>query len=309
MKYNKEIIDWLLKGDPSIRFQTMRDLLNTDKELLIKEQQKISNEGWGAKLLSLQDSSDMWANGLYSPKWISTTYTMLLLRRMGLLPDNEQTKKACYILLEKGFYSDGGINFSTTINYSETCITGMVLSILAYFRYDDERLMKIVEHILKQQMKDGGWNCQSYKGATHSSFHTSISVLEGLTEYEKNYSTHTKEIKEAEKKAIEFLLIHKLFRSHRTGEIVDKRMTLFSFPPRWHYDIMKVLDYFQYSNIEKEKRMEDALKILKKKERKDHTWTSQNKHPGKTFFEMEQTGKASRWNTLRALRILKWWSK
>lgn len=191
--------------------------------------------------------------------------------------------------------------------HSETCVTGMVLSILAYFDFQDERLTGLVEHLLTQQMADGGWNCESYKGATHSSFHTTISVLEGLREYEKRRPDPR--LTDSQNRAVEFLLIHRLFRSHRTGEIVDARMTRFSFPPRWRYDVMRVLDYFQERNIPPDPRMADALDLLKKKRRPDGTWVLQNKHPGRVFFELEAVGQPSRWNTLRALRILQWYER
>ena len=203
------------------------------------------------------------------------------------------------------FRSDGGINYFSSFQYSETCVTGMVLSILSYFRFQDERIDKLVEHLLAQQMTDGGWNCESYKGATHSSFHTTISVLEGLREYEKQESRTKSQVISSQKRGREFLLIHSLFRSHTTSDVVDPRMTRFSFPPRWHYDIMRALDYFRECNAPLDDRMKDAIKIIRKKCRKDGCWVLQQRHSGKSFFEMEQPGKPSRWNTLRALRILR----
>lgn len=300
-------IQWLLEGDPSIRWQTLKDLIGETKNKIDLERQKVATHGWGAKLLSKQDATGMWGKGLYSPKWISTTYTLLLLRRLGLPPKNPQALKGCSLLIDKGFYHDGGIAFSSSWKKSETCVTGMVLSILAYFLYQDARVDKLVEHLLNQQMNDGGWNCQSYKGATHSSFHTTILVLEGLREYEKNNDKLISKIQQAQARGREFLLVHKLFRSHRTGKIVSPAMTRFSFPPRWHYDILRALDYFQEYNADRDERLTDAIKIVKKKCKKDGRWLLQNKHPGRTFFEMEKVGEPSRWNTLRSLRVLRWW--
>ena len=182
----------------------------------------------------------------------------------------------------------------------------MVLSILSYFRYQDERTNRLVEHLLEHQMKDGGWNCQAYKGATHSSFHTTISVLEGLREFEKIVDEKTAEIQKAQQTGREFLLQHRLFRSSKTGEIVKPVFTRFSFPPRWHYDILRALDYFQECNAERDERLIDAIEIIHKKRKKDGRWLLQSHHPGKVFFDMEKVGEPSRWNTLRALRILKW---
>jgi len=300
------IIQWLLDGDPAIRWQTMRDLTGANSGEVEQQRQRIAESGWGAQLLALQDRAGTWANSLYSPKWISTTYTMLLLRRFGLAPKHPQAIKACQLLLDRGLYHDGGINYFASLNHSETCVTGMILSLLAYFHFKDDRIHLLAEHLLNQQMPDGGWNCQSYKGATHSSFHTTISVLEGLWEYEKFTTKNNNEVGKAQEKGREFLLIHRLFRSHRTGEVANPAFTRFSFPPRWHYDILRALDYFQECRAERDDRLLDAIEIVKKKRKNDGKWVLQNRHPGRTFFEMEKVGEPSRWNTLRALRVLKW---
>ncbi|MBL7094099.1 hypothetical protein ISS22_09015 [candidate division KSB1 bacterium] len=302
-------LNWLLDGDPSIRWQTLRDLSETPVDEYEKVRAEIAVQGWGAELLSKQDPSGTWAGGLYSPKWISTTYSMLLLRRLGLQPEHPQALKGCALLIDKGFYQDGGIAFSKSWGRGETCVTGMVLSILSYFHYQDERISRLVEHLLEHQMEDGGWNCQSYKGATHSSFHTTISVLEGLREFEKTFNEITAEVQKAQQTGREFLLQHRLFRSSRTGEIVKPVFTRFSFPPRWHYDILRVLDYFQECNAERDNRLIDAIEIVHKKRKKDGRWLLQSHHPGKVFFDMEKVSEPSRWNTLRALRVLKWWNK
>jgi hypothetical protein len=299
------VLDWLLRGDPAIRWQVMQDLWHTNKTLVQQERSKIAHNGWGKQLLAQQSQDGLWGGGLYSPKWTSTTYTLLLLRRLGLPAPHPQADKACELLLDKGCYTDGGINFSSTIKHSETCITGMVLSIVCYFQYQDERNDHIVNHLLRQQMPDGGWNCQSYQGATHSSVHTTISVLEGLQEYQRFNNNFRDDVIQAQARGREFLLAHRLFRSHRTGEIFDPKITRLSFPPRWRYDIMRALDYFQACAAPYDKRMNDALRIIVKKRTADGYWLLQQRYSGKTFFEMEQVGEPSRWNTLRALRILR----
>jgi hypothetical protein len=307
MNEQNPVIQWLLDGDPSIRWQTLRDLVSSNLNEVQREQECIPIEGWGARLLALQDQSGMWAGGIYTPKWTSTTYTMLLLKRLGLPPKNHQALKSCKILLDRGFYHDGGINYFASLKHSETCVTGLILSLLAYFQYEDDRIHALAEHLLAQQMPDGGWNCQSYKGATHSSFHTTILVLEGLREYEKFNPQNIKKIQQAQESGREFLLIHQLFKSHRTGEVVNPAFTRFSFPPRWHYDILRALDYFQECGAQTDARLSDAIEIVLRRRKHDGKWVLQNKHPGKAFFEMEKVGEPSRWNTLRALRVLKWW--
>jgi hypothetical protein len=307
MTNSNKITNWLLKGDPSIRWQTLRDLLGAQERVWQKERRRIAKEGWGKRLLARQEPSGRWGGGLYSPKWISTTYTMMLLRHMGLPPGHPQAMKACRFLLDNGFYRDGGINISVSYKYSETCVTGMFLAILAQFRLPDRRLDALVEHLLGQQMRDGGWNCESFKGATHSSFHTTINVLEGLREYQKFHPRKYPEARRVQEKGREFLLKHRLFRSSRTGQVVRPEMTRFSFPPRWHYDVLRGLDHFQEVRAKKDKRLRDAIELLYRKRKKDGRWVLQNRYAGRTFFEMEKIARPSRWNTLRALRVVKWW--
>jgi hypothetical protein len=301
---NSQVIDWLLGGDPSIRWQVLRDLLGVNSNKYNRERRKIELEGWGQKLLSFQMKNGLWANALYSPKWISTTYTLLLLKRMGLPQKNKQAKMACKLLLDKGFYIDDGINYFSSFEHSETCVTGMVLGILSYFQYKDLRVKRLADHLLNQQMPDGGWNCRSFLGDSHSSFHTTINVLEGLREFEILNIKPNKILINAQKKAKEFLLCHHLYKSDTTGKVFDPKMTRLSFPPRWHYDILRALDYFQESESPYDERMIDSIEILKKKQTKDGMWKLQQRYSGKTYFEMEEIGKPSRWNTFRVLRVL-----
>jgi hypothetical protein len=309
-----DTIRWLREGDPAIHWQVLQDLLGAAERDVERERQKVARAGWGARLLARQDPEGTWAGGmssdggLYSPKWISTTYTMLLLRDSGLPAANRQARKACRLLLDGGLQRDGGINYGWR-GRSETCITGMVLSILSYFGYDDDRLDTLADHLLGQQMPDGGWNCRRDLGATHSSVHTTISVLEGLRFYELHFGRNVRPIRAAQRRGREFLLVHRLFRSHRTGDIIKPVFLRFSFPPRWHYDILRALDYFQAAGAPRDKRLAEAIDIVRSTQREDGRWTLQNRYKGKTYFELERLGAPSRWNTLRALRVLKWWGK
>jgi len=302
-----DTIDWLLKGDPSIRWQVLRDLLEEPPGIYEKEQAKVKAQGWGGRLLSRQDADGNWGGGVYSPKWISTTYTLLLLRQFGLPQDNPQAQKGCGHFLLKGIYRDGGINLFRSIEYSETCVNGMILTLLSYFRSRDERVHAVAEFLLKEQMPDGGWNCQRVHGATHASFHTTISVLEGMYEYGQAHPKQASTIEKAVRRALEFLLVHHLYRSHRTGKVIDSAMTRMYFPPRWHYDFLRVLDYFQSIRADHDERMKNAIEYLKAKQLPNGRWPAYRRWPGRVFFELEKAGEDSRWNTLRALRVLKWW--
>ena len=161
--------------------------------------------------------------------------------------------------------------------------------------------------LLQQQLPDGGWNCQRPYGATHASVHTTISVLEGLRLYELHRRRNLGAVRAAQARGREFLLVHRLFRSQRTGAIIKPIFVRFSFPPRWHYDILRALDYFQAVNAPRDQRLREAMEIVRSTQREDGRWTLQNRYKGKTYFELERLGAPSRWNTLRALRVLKWW--
>lgn len=310
-------IGWLLNGDPAIRWQTLRDLVETTENVVERERSRVSKEGWGARLLAEQNPEGRWARGkssdggLYVPKWTSTTYTMMTLRDFGLPSTNPRAQRACKILLDEGFQSSGGIGYGAWAKRypgGETCITGMVLSILSYFEYDDRRLDAIAGRLLEEQMPDGGWNCRRPRGATHGSMHTTISVLEALRDYEHR-GRNVRAIRAAQRRGREFLLAHHLFRSHRTGAIIRSDFLKFSFPPRWHYDVLRALDYFQSVNATRDQRLAEAIELVRARRGADGRWPLQNRYRGKTYFELERIGAPSRWNTLRAFRVLKWWDE
>jgi hypothetical protein len=307
------VVDWLLAGDPAIRWQTLRDLVGAPGPVIERERRRVARAGWGSRLLAQQDPPGTWAGGqsadggLYSPKWISTTYTMLLLRDLGL-PRSPRTGRACAHLLDRGLQRDGGINYGWR-GRSETCVTGMVLSILAHFGHDDDRLRTITDHLLDQQMPDGGWNCMRDHGATHASMNTTISVLEGLRDREQQDPRARRRLRAAQQRGRTFLLAHHLYRSHRTGAVIKRDFTRLAFPPRWHYDILRALDHFQAVDAPGDPRLQDAIDLLLASRRPDGRWPLQHTYKGKTYFVMERLGAPSRWNTLRALRVLKWWER
>ena len=301
------LIDWLLEGDVSIQYQVYRDLLATEKPHL---RDRIATEGWGVQFLNCRKKEGHWGQHFYQPKWISTHYTVLDLRNLAISPNNKEIKQSIVQVIQKFKGPDGGIYPIGAEKKSDVCINGMFLNYASYFLIKEGALKSIVDFLLSEHMNDGGFNCFSNtKGATHSSLHSTISVLEGILAYAQNsYEYRLEELHEAADQSREFLLQHKLFRSDRTGNIIDKKMLMLSYPSRWKYDILRALDYFQLAGIGYDSRMQDALDILKKKRRKDGRWPVQAKHPGQTHFDMEKTGHPSRWNTLRAMRVLKHFS-
>ena len=300
----QQIINWLLEGDVAIQYQVHRDLLASEKPGL---QNRIATEGWGARFLGFRKKEGHWGRAFYQPKWISSHYTILDLKNLGIAPGHPDIIESVLIILRNHKGPDGGVNPSRTIKQSDVCLNGMFLNYASYFKMGGKALQSIVDFILGQHMPDGGFNCRANRqGAVHSSLHSTISVLEGIQEYgANNYVYRLAELEQIAIEAREFILQHHLFRSDRTGEVIDKRMLMLSYPSRWRYDILRALDYFQCTGVEYDPRMHPALDVLWQKRRKDNRWPVQARHPGQSHFEMEKTGGPSRWNTLRSLRVLK----
>jgi len=301
---DEPIIHWLLEGDVSVQYQVQRDLLGIERPEL---QERIATEGWGARYLKARKANGHWGRGFYQVKWISSHYSILDLKHLNIAPTQPEVRETIAIILREQKSEDGGINPSRQIKESDVCINGMFLNYACYFGIDEAHLHSIIDFIISEQMPDGGFNCESTRfKPVHSSLHTTISILEGIQEYVTNgYCYRRPELDRVAAEAREFILQHRLYLSDRTGEIIDKRFLMLSYPSRWRYDILRALDYFQAANIPCDERMQPALDILNRKRRSDGTWPVQAKHPGKIHFEMDQTGGPSRWNTLRALRVLK----
>lgn len=299
-----QIIQWLLEGDVSVQYQVQRDLLGAERPDL---QERIGVEGWGARFIQARNENGHWGRGFYQVKWISSHYSLLDLRNLCFPAGHPDIDETIAIILHEQKAEDGGINPAVTIKGSDVCINGMFLNYACYFKTAETGLHSIVDFIISQHMPDGGFNCNyNHQGAVHSSLHSTISILEGIREYAANgYQYRLAELEEIAAQAREFILQHRLYLSDRTGEIINKRFLMLSYPSRWFYDILRALDYFQAAGIAYDPRMGKALQVLKNKRRKDGTWPVQAKHAGKVHFDMEKTGEPSRWNTLRALRVLK----
>ncbi|MDR2036759.1 MAG: hypothetical protein LBQ60_02430 [Bacteroidales bacterium] len=304
LKNDDPILLWLLSGDISIRYQTYRDLLGIEKPDL---QKRIGSEGWGRHFLSCRKDNGHWGNGFYQPKWISSHYTLLDLKYLCISPDTQPAKETIYRIFEHAKGTDGGINPSGSIKQSDVCINGMALNYACYFRTEEKLLQSVIDFILGEKMGDGGFNCHSNrKNTVHSSLHTTLSVLEGIEEFEQNgYRYRIDELQEAKKTSQEFILKHHLFRSDKTGDVIKSAFLKLCYPGRWYYDILKALDYFRLADVPYQANMEDALKIIRQKRTKDGVWKLPSPHQGIVHFTMEEAGEPSRWNTLRALRVLK----
>ncbi len=305
-----DILDWLMLGDPAIRWQVMRDLLGEPEAAWQPERQRTLETGWGAGLLARQDDDGGWGGGIYSPKWVSTTYTLLTLCHIGIPRECAAAQRGARLMLDRLLGKADDPKFPLNLAGMDRCIVGMALQVGAYFEVGDGRIEAILDNLLRERMPDGAWNCRKNRRPFphHSSFNTTFNVLEGIqTAIEVASTPRFTELRAAEAGALEFALAHRLFKSHQTGEVIHPNFTQFSFPHRWFYDVLRGLEFFARVDAPHDPRLQDAMDLLYLKRLKDGAWRVQHRHSGRVFFDMEKTGAPSRWNTLRALRVLKWW--
>jgi len=309
------VVDWLLDSDPAIRWQVLRDLTDAPPDVVAAERARVATEGWGARLLALRDDDGQWAGGACFPgpgrrtqtegqPWTSTFPTLELLREFGLDPSSKEALDAIAKVRDNCRWEYAGEPFFS--GEVEPCINGRTVALGAYFGED---VGGIVERLLGEQLDDGGWNCETENGSVRSSFATTLCVLDGLLAYERAVCA-TPAAVEARRHGEEYLLERKLFRRLSTGEVVNPAWLQFSFPTRWHYDVLRALDYFRAVGDPPDSRIHEAVDLLRSKQLPDGTWLLENTHPGEVHFELDDgDGHPSRWNTLRALRVLRWYEK
>jgi hypothetical protein len=295
------VIRWLLDGDPAIRWQVMRDLTREPAEVVGMERSRVANEGWGRALLDRQAPKGWWS-GPNEEGWMITMDALALLREMGVDPASDGARTAIsrvkanlkWERLGNRPYFDGE---------TEPCINGAILAFGSYF---GERCDKIVDRLLSEQLADGGWNCEAPPSA-RSSFNSTIRVLEGLLEYERRWHV-TSAITDVRRKAHEYLLERRMFRRLSTGEIVDRKWMRFTFPTMWHYDILRGLEYLRSAAVQPDERVTEAIAIVEARRHQNGRWPMNHLHADRLGFVLEpEIGRASRWNTMRAMRVLNWY--
>ena len=306
------LLDWLLDSDPALRWQVLRDLCDAPAEAVAAERARVATEGWGARLLALRDDDGQWAGGACFPAgfrvdfsqgqpWTSTFPTLALLRELGVDPNAQPVRETVALVAENCRWEHAGQRFFD--GEVEPCINGRTVAIGVYFGVDVDG---IVARLLGEQLADGGWNCDAEIGSVRSSFATTICVLEGLLEHERATGGSAAAVA-ARRRGEEYLLERQLFRRLSTGAVVEEDWLRFSFPTWWHYDVLRALDYFRAVGGPPDPRLTEAVAILRAKRQPDGAWLLENTHPGAVHLEMEDgDGQPSRWNTLRALRVLNW---
>jgi len=306
-----DVVEWLLDSDPAMRWQVLRDLTDATPDEVAAERARVEHEGWGARLLELEDSDGLWAGGACFPNpfdrseegqpWTATMHTLQTLQILGLDPASDSARRATTLVAENGRWEhDGQRYFDGEV---EPCINGRTIEAGSYYGED---VAPIVERILGERMADGGWNCEAENGSVVSSFDTTIDVLDGLLEFERA-TGGSAAVREARLSGEAYLLERGLFRRKSTGEVVDQAYLDFAFPYYWHYDLLRALDYFRHSGAEPDSRMAEAVEVVRSKQQPDGRWLLDHTHPGRVHFDMEAVGEPSRWNTLRATRVLNWW--
>jgi len=314
-----DIIDWLMQGDPAIRWQVLRDLTDASDEEVEAERTRVETEGWGARLIGLRDPDGQWAGGACFPRWVadqwragnppdfskgqpwtSTLPSFATLRELGLDPASGSARETTALVAKNCRWEhDGQAFFDGEV---EACINGRTLATGAYFGADVDALCSSLSD---EQLEDGGWNCETEQGSTVSSFHSTICVLEGLLEYER--AGGSLPVSEARRRGEEYLLQRHLFRSKRTGEVIQQSWLQFAWPTQWHYDVLRGLDYFWSAGGQPDERITEAVELLRDKQTDDGRWLMDRVHGGQVHFTFEGEGEPSRWHTLRALRVLRWY--
>jgi hypothetical protein len=308
----RQQVGWLLDSDPAIRWQVLRDLTDASPDEVAAERARVEREGWGARLLALEGADGLWDGGaLFPPSytggepgqpWTTTMHTLQTLQIFGLDPASEAARRAIALIAEHGRWEHAGQPYFD--GEVEPCINGRTIETGAYFGVD---VAKIAERILADRLPDGGWNCEAENGSVRSSFDTTINVLDGLLAFERA-TGGSAEVREARRSGEEYLLERSLFRRKSTGEIVNQAYLDFAFPYYWRYDVLRALDYFRQSGTDPDSRMAEAVEIVHSKRQPDGCWLLDRVHPGRVHFVLEGgVGEPSRWNTLRALRVLDWW--
>ena len=303
-------LKWLLDSDPAIRWQVMSDLTDAAPDAIAAERSRVATEGWGAKLLALQSPAGNWGRPEEDRGLLLTLYTLVLLMELGLDPTSRQARKMMD-RVEKRLVFNPLNNRPFLRGETEPCINGRILALGAYFKTPDHALAR---RLLSQQLEDGGWNCEAVEPSAkrppsrRSSFHTTICVLEGLLAYQRA-GHKSPAVTKAGKRGESYLLERRMFRSLRTGKVIDERWLRFAFPTFWHYDVLRGLDYLRSAGVKPDRRVREAIEIVIERRHQNGRWPLNVVHAEHIPLQMEPgAGKASRWNTLRALRVLRWYA-
>ena len=315
------LIAWLLDSDPTLRWQVERDLLNAAPAVWEATRARVATEGFGARLLALQDSDGQWAGGSFFPAdfhfhgleaakggqpWTATTWTLNALREWGLDSSILRERRTAELLGENSRWNYNDLPYWS--GEVDCCINAWTVANGVWLGVD---VTGIVDWFLEHQLPDGGWNCEWVDGSTRSSFHSTLNSLKGLLAYEVT-TGDSAAVTAARRAGEEYLLQRRLFRRLSTGEPVAEWVDQFAYPFRWSYNVLNAAEYFrQASQVDRrhpDSRMHDAIVLIRAAESPDRTWLQAGRHPGRVWFEVDaRAGEPSKWLTLYATRVLGWW--
>lgn len=315
---NDDLIAWLLDSDPALRWQVERDLLGAPAGVWEVTRSRVASEGFGARLLALQDPDGQWAGGAFFPgdfdfhgpeaqegagqPWTATTWSLNMLREWGLDPSVLEGTAERLAANSRWEYDD--------LPYWEgevdCCINAYTLANGAWLGAD---VSGLVSWFAEHQMADGGWNCDWVEGSVRSSFHSTLNSLKGLLSFEAMTGQSTRGIR---RRGEEYLLERRLYRRLSTGDPVGPWVFRFAYPFRWFYNVLNAAEYFcgasSIDGTPPDPRMADAIENIRDQRRPDGTWIQARRHPGRVWFEVDvEAGEPSRWLTLSGSRVLDWW--
>jgi hypothetical protein len=299
------VIDWLLKSNISVKYLVKRDLLDVPEDELRDLRARTLKRGFGLVLMKKQDPQTYMWEGFYSPKYISTHYTLFQLCQLGAPMDDPRIKKAILVLFDHMWKPKGLIDLN---RYQDLCVVAMMIRIAAEANLPDARVLDMIDYVLLNQLKDGGWNCEWQENPRQSSLHTTLSVIEAFSKLRKSDLTYRlKDIERAIPPGIEYILTKRLFRSARTGEIIHKDMLNFDFPYSWRYDLLRVLEVLAELRFPYDMRMAEGLDIIV--ERLDYYGRikAERRPKGKQHQRYTRTGRFCPFNTQRVFKVLKFY--
>jgi len=316
MVHGFAVRDWLLDSDPALRWQVERDLVGAPEEVWQATRARIATEGFGARLLALQDADGQWAGGAYFPKvqepeevgqpWTATTWTLNTLREWGLDASALAGTAELLDANSRWEYEDlpywGG--------EVDCCINGFTLANGAWLGVDVSGLAQwFVDH----RLDDGGWNCEWVEGSSRSSFHSTLNSLKGLLSY-ASVVPESDVLRDARRAGEAYLLERRLLRRLETGELVGEWATRFAYPFRWVYTALSAADYFRSASLldgtSPDPRLREAIDLIRAARRPDGTWLQEHRYPGRAWFEFDvPPGEPSKWLTFYATRVLDWWDE
>ena len=317
---NGELLGWLLDTDPALRWQVERDLVHAPEATWQATRARVATEGFGARLLALQDDDGQWAGGAYFPggfdfndaaaddggqPYTATTWSLNALREWGV--DGSVLAGTAELLAANSRWEYDDLPYWG--GEVDCCINAFTLANGAWLGAD---VSGIADWFVEHRMADGGWNCEWVNGSTRSSFHSTLNSLKGILWYERA-TGGTDALREARHEGEEYLLRRSLYRRLSTGDVVADWATRFVYPFRWFYSVLNAADYFRSASLQDgapaDPRMAEAIEIIRQARQPDGTWIQERRHPGRVWFEIDVAGgEASPWLTFHALRVLGWWA-